>query len=58
MEREHKCTDTCHQIMDHYPHVVDKHHAKTKDYKPKEQIVMPDKLDDLDEVPFYLRDVI
>ena len=44
--------------MDHYPHVVDKHHARPKDYKPKEKVVVPEKMEDLDEVPFYLRDVI
>ena len=44
--------------MDHYPHVVDKHHGAAKAYKPKEKVHIPEKLEDLDEVPFYLRDVI
>jgi len=32
--------------------------VKYGDYKPKEKVHVPDQLEDLDEVPFYLRDAI
>ena len=45
-------------LRDFYPHAVDNHHAKPKDYKIKEEVIVPEKLDDLDEVPFYLRETV
>ena len=58
MVGENRNTDIDHHLRDHYPHVVDKHHVKYKDYKPTDEVFIPEKLEDLDEVPFYLRDVI
>lgn len=58
MVGENKNTDIGFHLRDHYPHVVDKHHIKYKDYRVEEAEKIPEKLEDLDEVPFYLRDVI
>ncbi len=51
-----------------FPYASDNYHLKPKDYKiKKEEIVpeiffrfwqIPEKLEDLNEVPFYLRDII
>lgn len=56
--KQNALTDRTAKEPTSYPYSVDKHHGSPRDYKLKEEEVFQEKINDLDEVPFYLRESI